>query len=403
MQVTISVIPEDDEQALGKQLRLFRRREMQRIVWRDLNRLADLTETTRDVTLLAEACINVALDYLHPMVAKDMGKPLNSDGNEQKLLVIAMGKMGGGELNLSSDIDLIFAYPEAGETEGAKRSVSNQQFFERLGQKLIASLDAQTVDGFVFRVDMRLRPYGQSGPLVQNFSALEDYYTTQGRGWERFAMVKARVVTGDRKTIARLEEILSPFVYRRYLDYGAIEALRDLKRKINLEVARKGMHDNIKLGQGGIRELEFIVQSFQLIRGGRLQGLQVQSFHQALEQVAMECLLAEEDKLQLWKAYEFLRNTEHVLQAIDDKQTQQLPVDELARMRVALVLGESSWDSFLIRLDSHRENVHRCFSNMIADEEAVDSDQQHNVELQWQPEMNSDESLLVLQLSLIHI
>jgi len=375
LQQNISVIPKDDEKALGKQLRLFRRREMQRIVWRDLNRLADLTETTRDVTLLAEACTSVALDYLHPMVAKDMGKPLDSEGNEQKLLVIAMGKMGGGELNLSSDIDLIFAYPEAGETEGAKRSVSNQQFFERLGQKLIASLDAQTVDGFVFRVDMRLRPYGQSGPLVQNFSALEDYYTTQGRGWERFAMVKARVVTGDKQAIARLEEILSPFVYRRYLDYGAIEALRDLKRKINLEVARKGMHDNIKLGQGGIRELEFIVQSFQLIRGGRLQGLQVQSFHQALEQIALEGLLAEDEKVLLWNAYEFLRNTEHVLQAIDDKQTQQLPVDELARMRVALVLGELSWDSFLARLDSHRENVHRCFSNMIADDEVVDSDQ----------------------------
>jgi glutamate-ammonia-ligase adenylyltransferase len=397
LQQKISVIPAEDEKALGIQLRVFRRREMQRIIWRDLNRLADLTETTRDVTLLAEACINVALDYLHPMVAKDLGNPLDSDGNEQKLLVIAMGKMGGGELNLSSDIDLIFAYPEAGETEGAKRSVSNQQFFERLGQKLIASLDTQTVDGFVFRVDMRLRPYGQSGPLVQNFSALEDYYTTQGRGWERFAMVKARVVTGDKQAIAKLEEILNPFVYRRYLDYGAIEALRDLKRRINLEVARKGMHDNIKLGQGGIRELEFIVQSFQLIRGGRLQGLQVQSFHQALEQIAVEGLLAADEKVILWNAYEFLRNTEHVLQAIDDKQTQQLPVDELAQSRVASVLGEANWDSFLTRLDSHRENVHRCFSNMIADDEVASSDQSQNAGPQWQPEMNADESLLVLQ------
>ena len=397
LQQKISVLPENDEKALGQQLRLFRRREMQRIIWRDLNRLADVIETTRDVTLLAEACINVALDYLHPMVAKDFGKPRDSDGKEQKLLVIAMGKMGGGELNLSSDIDLIFAYPEAGETEGAKRSVSNQQFFERLGQKLIASLDPQTVDGFVFRVDMRLRPYGQSGPLVQNFSALEDYYTTQGRGWERFAMVKARVVTGDKEATARLEEILNPFVYRRYLDYGAIEALRDLKRRINLEVARKGMHDNIKLGQGGIRELEFIVQSFQLIRGGRLQGLQVQSFHMALEQIAAEGLLEQEDKALLSHAYQFLRNTEHVLQAIDDKQTQQLPVDELSQIRVASVLGESSWDSFLVELDSHRENVHRCFSNMIADDEVAGSDQQQYAEPQWQPEMNSDESLQVLQ------
>ena len=392
----ISIISEADETALSKQLRIFRRREMQRIIWRDLNRLADLTETTRDVTLLAEACITVALDYLHPMVVNDYGKPLDSNGNEQRLLVIAMGKMGGGELNLSSDIDLIFAYSEAGETSGAKRSVSNQQFFERLGQRLIASLDTQTVDGFVFRVDMRLRPYGQSGPLVQNFSALEDYYTTQGRGWERFAMIKARVVTGDSPSVKLLYEILNPFVYRRYLDYGAIEALRDLKRKINLEVARKGMQSNIKLGQGGIRELEFIVQSFQLIRGGRLQRLQVQSFKQALDEISEEGLLDVNNKNQLWQAYRFLRNTEHVLQAIDDKQTQQLPVDKLSQQRVALVMGQSSWDKFLIDLDSHRDNVHRCFADMIADEEDVSS-AQHSSENYWQPEMNAEESIVLLQ------
>ena len=392
----ISAIPDADEKALGRQLRLFRRREMQRIIWRDFNRLADVTETTRDVTLLAEACIKVTLDYLHPMVANDFGKPLDSCGNEQKLLVIAMGKMGGGELNLSSDIDLIFAYPEAGETLGAKRSVSNQQFFERLGQKLIASLDAQTVDGFVFRVDMRLRPYGQSGPLVQNFAALEDYYTTQGRGWERFAMVKARVVAGKPKSVEALNDILNPFIYRRYLDYGAIELLRDLKRKINLEVSRKGMQDNIKLGRGGIRELEFIVQSFQLIRGGRLQSLQVQPFQQALQQITVEGLLEEKIKTQLWQAYQFLRNTEHVLQGIDDKQTQQLPMDELSQQRVALVMAESSWDKFLNRLDEHRENVHQCFTNMIADEDQVSPEQQSS-EVNWQPEMNEDESIDLLQ------
>ena len=386
----------NDEQELNRQLRLFRRREMQRIIWRDLNRLADLTETTRDVTLLAEACIQVALDYLHPIVVENFGRPLDSGGNEQKLLVIAMGKMGGGELNLSSDIDLIFAYPEAGQTEGPKKTVSNQQFFERLGQKLIACLDAQTVDGFVFRVDMRLRPYGQSGPLVQNFAALEDYYTTQGRGWERFAMVKARVVSGDSVCAAVLQEIIDPFVYRRYLDYGAIEALRDLKRKINLEVARKGMHSNIKLGQGGIRELEFIVQSFQLIRGGRLPCLQVQSFKQALDQIAAEGLLEADIVSQLWRAYEFLRNTEHALQAIDDKQTQQLPMDELSQQRVAAVMDATHWDDFLQQLDSHRENVHRCFSDMIADEDQVSAEQK-NSELSWRPEMNADESIALLK------
>ncbi len=386
----------NDEPELSRQLRLFRRREMQRIVWRDLNRLSDLIETTRDVTLLAEACIQVALDYLHPIVADNFGRPLDSQGNEQKLLVIAMGKMGGGELNLSSDIDLIFAYPEAGETQSEKRPVSNQQFFERLGQKLISSLDAQTVDGFVFRVDMRLRPYGQSGPLVQNFAALEDYYTTQGRGWERFAMIKARVVAGDQASAELLQEILNPFVYRRYLDYGAIESLRDLKRKINLEVTRKGMQNNIKLGQGGIRELEFIVQSFQLIRGGRIQSLQVQSFKQALEQITKEGLLEADNKDQLWQAYQFLRNTEHVLQAMDDKQTQQLPMDELSQQRLASVMGGSSWDKFLEQLDAHRENVHRCFNDMIADEEKA-STEKESAQPDWQPEMNTDQSVALLQ------
>ena len=396
-QQIITISDTSDEQRLWKLLRLFRQREMQRIIWRDLNRLADVTETTRDVTLLAEACINCALDYLYPIVVKDLGVPVGAGHSEQRLLVIAMGKMGGGELNLSSDIDLIFAYPEAGETQGAPRVVSNQQFFERLGQKLIAALDSHTADGFVFRVDMRLRPYGQSGPLVQNFAALENYYMTQGRGWERFAMVKARVVAGDQRSAKKLYNILHPFVYRRYLDYGAIESLRDLKRKINLEVARKGMHDNIKLGKGGIRELEFIVQSFQLIRGGRLQGLQVQSFSKALEQIFVEGLLEESEKNQLWQAYRFLRNTEHALQAINDRQTQQLPTDELSKQRVARALGADGWEDFKAQLDEHRQKVHECFFNMIAEDEVADKGELHCSGLDWQPAMNSDESMLILK------
>ena len=395
----ISTISDADEKALGKQLRLFRRREMQRIIWRDLNRLADVTETTRDVTLLAEACIKVALDYLHPMVANDVGKPMDSGGNEQTLLVIAMGKMGGAELNLSSDIDLIFVYPEAGETEGGKRSVSNQQFFERLGQRLIASLDAQTADGFVFRVDMRLRPYGQSGPLVQNFAALEEYYLTQGRDWERFALVKARVVTGASEHRRVLQQIIDPFVYRRYLDYGAIEALRDLKYKINHEVARKGMHDNIKLGRGGIRELEFIVQSFQLIRGGRVQSLQVQSFQQALKQLASEGLLANSDSDQLWQAYEFLRNTEHAIQSMDDKQTQQLPTEDFAQQAVVAAMGLTNWSQFIQQLEYHRQRVHEHFINMIADDTQQATDDQNMVDENtcWQSQMDASDILPVVE------
>ena len=360
----------DDEDALAKTLRRFRQREMIRIIWRDFLRHAPLLETTNDLTLLAEACINVALDFLHKKLVSDLGMPVSSDGEEQRMLVIAMGKMGAHELNISSDIDLIFAYPEAGQTCGGPKSVSNQEFFTRLGQTLIAALDRQTIDGFVFRVDMRLRPYGQSGPLVQNFAALEEYYHAQGRGWERYALVKARIVSGQAEDIEQLQNILQPFVYRRYLDYGAIESLRDLKRQINQQVVRKGMQDNIKLGAGGIREVEFFAQTFQLIRGGRINALQTQSLYQVLNCLVAEQIISEADQQKLWTAYEFLRNTEHVLQGIGDQQTQQLPIDELAQLRVAKVMGFSQWTDFLHQLDYHRHQVHGHFNNIIANDSA---------------------------------
>lgn len=393
----------DDEDALAKTLRHFRQREMIRIIWRDFLRLAPLLETTNDLTLLAEACINVALDFLHKKLVSELGKPVTSDGEEQRMLVIAMGKMGAHELNISSDIDLIFAYPEAGETCGGPKSVSNQEFFTRLGQKLIAALDQQTVDGFVFRVDMRLRPYGQSGPLVQNFAALEEYYHAQGRGWERYALVKARIVSGQAEDIEQLQNILQPFVYRRYLDYGAIESLRDLKRQINQQVVRKGMQDNIKLGAGGIREVEFFAQTFQLIRGGRINALQTQSLYQVLNCLVAEQIISETDQQELWAAYEFLRNTEHVLQGIGDQQTQQLPIDELAQLRVAKVMGFTQWTDFLHQLDYHRHQVHGHFNNIIANDSAsndiadsidsTDSDEYHY----WHPDLDAAESLHVLQ------
>jgi glutamate-ammonia-ligase adenylyltransferase len=366
LQLQVAALAIDDEEGLAKLLRGFRQRQMVRIIWRDFLRLSSLLQTTRELTLLAEACINVALDYLHLRLVRDLGTPMATNGDEQRLLVIAMGKMGAYELNISSDIDLIFAYPQTGETRGGPKVVSNQEFFNRLGQKLIAALDRQTVDGFVFRVDMRLRPYGQSGPLVQNFAALEEYYHAQGRGWERYALVKARVISGQKTPIQQLQNIVHPFVYRRYLDYGAIESLRDLKRQINLQVARKGMQDNIKLGAGGIREVEFITQTFQLIRGGRLKALQTQSLYEALECLVAEQLLPETDKSELWAAYEFLRNTEHVLQGMGDQQTQQLPIDPLAQQRVARVMGFDQWQDFLQQLDQHRGRVNKHFNEIIA-------------------------------------
>tara|TARA_B110000046_G_scaffold182475_1_gene216585 strand:+ start:21865 stop:24732 length:2868 start_codon:yes stop_codon:yes gene_type:complete len=371
-----------NEEQLSQQLRAFRRREMIRIIWRDFTRAAAMLETTRDATLLAEACIVNALDFLHSLSCHQFGTPVNQLGEEQRLVVIAMGKMGAYELNISSDIDLIFAYPDAGQTQGAARSISNQEFFIRLGQKLIAALDRQTADGFVFRVDMRLRPYGQSGALVLNFAALEEYYLTQGRDWERYAMIKARVVAGASADADSLQAMLQPFIYRKYLDYGSIESLRDLKRTINREVSRKGMQDNIKLGAGGIREVEFIAQTLQLIRGGRDTRLQTQSLHQALQILTAEQIIDASEQQLLWQAYEFLRNTEHALQGIADKQTQALPQDELGQQRVAALLGFLSWGDFYKQLQIHRDAVRSSFSALISDGQTQAqqlSDIQHSI------------------------
>jgi glutamate-ammonia-ligase adenylyltransferase len=273
-----------DEEDLGRRLRRFRNRQQLRIIWRDLSRQADLIETCRDLSEMADICIDLAYHWLYPKHCAQFGTPIGRrSGTPQHMVILGMGKLGAHELNLSSDIDLIFGYPEGGETEGVKRSLDNQEFFIRLGQRLIKALDVITVDGFVFRTDMRLRPYGSSGSLVFSFNALEQYYQDQGRDWERYAMIKARVVGGDQLAGAQLLEMLRPFVYRRYLDFSAIEALRGMKQLIQQEVRRKGMAENIKLGAGGIREVEFIAQAFQLIHGGRDLSLQQRSLFAVLD------------------------------------------------------------------------------------------------------------------------
>lgn len=254
-QLTLQLAECADEDALGRCLRRFRNRQQVRIIWRDFSRQAALTETCRDLSDLADACIDLAYHWLYPRHCAQFGTPVGRrSGQAQHMVILGMGKLGAHELNLSSDIDLIFGYPEGGETEGVKRPLDNQEFFIRLGQKLIKALDAITVDGFVFRTDMRLRPYGSSGALVFSFNALEQYYQDQGRDWERYAMIKARVVGGDQAAGAELLEMLRPFVYRRYLDFSAIEALRAMKLLIQQEVRRKGMSENIKLGAGDSRD-----------------------------------------------------------------------------------------------------------------------------------------------------
>jgi glutamate-ammonia-ligase adenylyltransferase len=364
-----------DRDVLLQRLRQLRQREILRVMWRDFNDLAPTMETTRDMSLLAEACIARAADWLHRELVTVCGEPLGDDGEPQRLLVIAMGKLGARELNLSSDVDLVFAYPESGQTQGGPRSISNQEFFIKLGQRLIKALDQTTVDGFVFRVDMRLRPYGDSGALVLNFAALEEYYQDQGRDWERYALIKARVITGDPSLREVLSAALQPFVYRRYIDFGAIESLRNMKQMISAEVRRRGLQEDVKLGPGGIREIEFIAQCFQLIRGGRSAALRQRSLLAALEACAAEGCLPVSAVEELCAAYLFLRDTEHAIQGWEDKQTQSLPAADDARNGLLAALGLADWDSFMALLDGHRDRVSAHFAALIAEpEERVETE-----------------------------
>jgi len=350
-----------DPDTLGAQLRRLRQREMVRIAWRDLANLAELNETLADLSALADACIQGALSWLQAALITQLGEPRDGSGEPVGMLVLGMGKLGAGELNFSSDVDLIFAYPDDGETTNGK---PNEMFFKKLGQQLIRALDETTGEGFVFRVDMRLRPFGQSGALVSSFAALENYYQAHGRDWERYALVKVRVVAGDQGAGARLFDILRPFVFRRYLDYGAFEALRDMKKMVESEVKRKGMANNVKLGSGGIREVEFIGQAFQLVRGGREPDLQRREIQVVLNWLAEHDYLPDYVVEQLLGAYTFLRNTEHRIQEFQDQQTHLLPKDELGQQRLAFSMGFAHWDEFLPVLRGHMARVHSHFEQV---------------------------------------
>lgn len=367
-QMADAVATAQTEDELGRVLRRQRTRHQVRIIWRDLNRQADLVQTCRDLSDMADASIDQAYQWLYRRHCEQFGTPTGRrSGEPQQMVILGMGKLGAVELNLSSDIDLIFAYPEGGETVGVKRPLDNQEFFIRLGQRLIKALDPITVDGFVFRVDMRLRPYGSSGALVLSFNALEQYYQDQGRDWERYAMIKSRVVAGDQVAGEQLQEMLRPFVYRRYLDFSAIEALRTMKQLIQQEVRRKGMADNIKLGSGGIREVEFIAQAFQLIHGGRDLSLQQRPLLKVLSTLEGQGYLPPAVISELREGYEFLRYTEHAIQAIADRQTQMLPDSAQDQARIAFMLGFADWEAFHEKLMFWRGRVAWHFAQVIAD------------------------------------
>ncbi|ORT48282.1 bifunctional glutamine-synthetase adenylyltransferase/deadenyltransferase [Vibrio sp. qd031] len=360
----------DDELQGLRILRKTRNREMFYIAWRDFLGLWDVEPSLTQLSELAEALIVEAYNWQYTLCCNLWGTPVDEQGVPQPMLVIGMGKLGGGELNFSSDIDLIFTYPENGETQGARRSIANAQFFTRLGQRVIKALDQQTFDGFCYRVDMRLRPFGDSGPLVMSFSALEDYYQEQGRDWERYAMVKARVMGKEMyPQYQSLRKMLRPFVFRRYIDFSAIQSLRRMKGMIRSEVRRRGLTDNIKLGAGGIREIEFIAQVFQLIRGGREPQLRERGLLITLKAIDDLQLLHDGQATQLADSYRFLRRLENLLQALEDKQTQTLPQDDLNRSRLCYAMGYDDWSQLSAAVSDNMSQVHSVFEQLIGDEE----------------------------------
>ncbi|MCX7085987.1 MAG: bifunctional [glutamate--ammonia ligase]-adenylyl-L-tyrosine phosphorylase/[glutamate--ammonia-ligase] adenylyltransferase [Methylococcales bacterium] len=358
----LSVSTEDE---LMQKLRYFRRQQMVRIAWRDLAGWGPLSETLSELSWLADACIQFALAFLYQEACERRGTPVLSNGSPQQIIVLGMGKLGAYELNYSSDIDLIFAYPENGVLADRKET-SYSEFFTRLCQRLVKVLDEITVDGFVFRTDIRLRPFGDSGPVIMSFEGMENYYQTQAREWERYAMIKARQVAGDFNTGAQLMAMLNAFVYRRYLDYGAFEELRSLKMQITQELLRKDRMENVKLGPGGIRECEFIGQAFQLIRGGTDKCLQVRPILEVLSQLSTLGLLPKEDAEQLMVAYGFLRRVENHIQEYQDQQTHDLPVSFEGQQRLAYSLDYADWDTFKTHLDKMRDAVQAVFDQVFS-------------------------------------
>lgn len=367
--------------ALPGAMRRLRNLVVTTLIKRDLDGQADLAEVVETMSEFADFALQTHLDALMQEVILQHGTPIGEEsGAEQHMIVLGMGKLGGRELNVSSDIDLIFIYPENGDTlttHADQRSISNQEFFTKLGKKLIGALSEITEDGFTFRVDMALRPNGNSGPLVASLNMIEDYLIYQGREWERYAWIKARAITGQPQDIAKLDAISNPFIYRRYLDFGSIDALRSMHDQIRAEVKRQEtLHpdrsNNVKLGRGGIREVEFISQVFQLIRGGRELALRNRSTRETLHILADMELLTPEVVTSLLDAYTFLRDLEHRLQYLDDAQTHTLPINPDDVTAVAGMMGYTETAQLLSKLDEHRNIVAQQFDAIFHDKQQVE-------------------------------
>lgn len=383
----------NSEQALLRELRLFRNLQMVRITFRDINGLADLNEVLADLSGLANACISQSLEWLDKLQQQELGTPLDEQGKAMSLMVIGMGKLGAYELNFSSDVDLIFVFKAHGETVNGPRQMTHNEYFIKLGQRLIKALDQKTPDGFVFRVDMRLRPFGNSGPLAVTFDALEDYYSTHGREWERYALIKARAITGSEQDRDYLRETLTPFVFRRYIDFGVFESLREMKSMIAREVKQKKKEHNVKLGAGGIREIEFLAQAFQLLRGGRDPHLQERQLQKVLAYLGDQQLIPDYVVSELLQAYIFLRTTEHRIQQINDQQTHNLPDNDYPRLRIAYGMGYDNWDDFSRELEQTRSKVQSFFEQLFQAPQAADSqNQQEDVNGIWQASVSDEQA-----------
>ena len=410
MAAWLTAMPVSDEPSLSRALRILRKRVILKLLARDLVGLADLDEVMTGMTALAELGLQRAQAFVMQALATEYGQPIGaSSGLSQELLIVGMGKLGGRELNVSSDIDLIFVYPEDGDSNGT-RSISNHEFFSKLGRRLIALIGDLTEDGFVFRVDMRLRPYGDSGPLAMSFAALEEYLVEQGREWERYAWIKARVISEADDT--ELRQLTQPFIFRKYLDFGAFESMRKLHAQIRLEVQRRDRLNNIKLGPGGIREIEFIAQVFQLIRGGSDASLRLRPTLHVLHYLGQSGILAPETVTELCAAYVFLRNLEHRLQYLDDQQTQDLPENLADQAIIAASMGYPAYPALLEQLDRHRTLVSTQFAQIFSTQQSeiaesplwrdnMDAEELRNslVELAYTDAMNLAGQLLQIRVS----
>jgi glutamate-ammonia-ligase adenylyltransferase len=375
-----------DTNSLNTNLRLMRHHFFALSLIRDLNGLSEITETFNTHTILAETALREAEKFHWEALTKQHGLPVNSNGDIQKLIIVAMGKMGGYELNPSSDIDLVFFYEEDGATTG-KSSISNQDFFTKLGKLIISSLNDYTDEGIVFRVDMRLRPFGSQGLLVSPLESFENYLITHGLDWERYAWLKSRVVLGPSLII---DALIEPFVYRKYLDFNIFESLRNIKKKISQDMLKKINDGDIKVGRGGIRTLEFIVQSFQLVWGGKDKPLRCRGFIEALTQLKNKKLIPNMTYKSLHEAYIFFRNLEHRLQYIDDAQTHKIPVSPEDKSLLASAMGLKSWTLLEHKIHKHQDKVELIFDEMFSNNSQPLSPIQENLKALWSLDVTID-------------